>query len=119
MRFLIILFWIMALSVVGIFSWNNWNPVTVMLWDGLVMDTKLPVLLIASLLIGLVPYYLIHRATRWSLRRKLETAERTVSELRATTPPPRVAPTVAPTAPNLSTAMPPVGAPIAVPPGVS
>jgi lipopolysaccharide assembly protein A len=114
MRFLIILFWIMALIAVAIFSWNNWTPVTVMLWGGLVMDTKLPVLLIAAFLIGLVPYFLIHRATRWSLRRKLETAERTVADLRAAKVPSAAPPQLAE-----STTLPPVAAPIAVPPGVS
>ena len=114
MRFLIILFWIMTLVAVAIFSWNNWTPVTVMLWGGLVMDTKLPVLLIAAFLLGLVPYFLIHRATRWSMRRKLETAERSVADLRAA----RV-PAPAPPASAIPSILPPVAAPIAVPPGVS
>jgi lipopolysaccharide assembly protein A len=114
MRFLIILFWIMVLIAVTIFSWNNWKPVEVDLWGGLVMDTKLPVLLIAAFLIGLVPYYLIHRATRWNLGRKLDSAERTVSDLRAAS-----APQPSPAALPVSAILPPVGAPIAVPPGVS
>jgi putative membrane protein len=30
-----------------------------------------------------VPTYLLHRATRWSLRRRLDSAERSLAELRA------------------------------------
>jgi lipopolysaccharide assembly protein A len=117
MRFLKILFWVMILVAAAIFSWNNWTPVTINLWDGLVLDTKLPVLLITAFLIGLIPYFLIHRATRWSLRRKLDSAERNISDLKSTTvplPPPPVEERIAE-----SSAMPPVGAPIAVPPGVA
>ncbi len=117
MRFLKILFWVMILVAAAIFSWNNWSPVTINLWDGLVLDTKLPVLLIAALLLGLIPYFLIHRATRWSLRRKLDSAERSLSDLKSTT-----VPLTPPPLENRSvetSGMPPVGAPIAVPPGVS
>ena len=114
MRFLKTLFWVLVVVAIALFSVRNWTPVTINLWGGLVMDTKLPALLIAAFLLGLVPYFLIHRATRWSMRRKLETAERSVADLRTA----RV-PAPAPPASAIPSILPPVAAPIAVPPGVS
>jgi uncharacterized integral membrane protein len=83
MQFLRTLFWVVLAVVAVIFAVNNWSQVTVNLWGGLQADAKLPVLLFAAFLIGLVPMFILHRATRWSLRRRLESAERSLSELRA------------------------------------
>jgi lipopolysaccharide assembly protein A len=115
MQFLKTLFWVLIAVAGVIFSYNNWLPVSVSLWGGLVLDTKLPVLLIAAFLIGLVPTLLLHRATRWNLRRKLDNAERSLTEIRNAANPP------APAAPPVleHKTMPPAAAPIAVPPGVS
>ena len=112
MRFLKTLFWVLVVVAIALFSARNWTPVTINLWGGLVMDTWLPVVLVVAFLLGLLPALLLHRATRWSLTRKLSTAERSISEL--TTPPP-----VAPTPSPLSGALPPAATPMAVPPGVS
>jgi putative membrane protein len=87
MQFLRTLFWVVLAVVAVIFAVNNWTQVTVNLWGGLQADAKLPVLLLGAFLIGLVPMYLLHRATRWSLRRRLDSAERSLLELR----PPEVA----------------------------
>ncbi len=116
MRFLKLLLLLLLVTAGGVFSYRNWSPVTVELWGGMVLDTYLPLLLIVSFLVGLIPYFLMHRATRWSLRRKLESVERSLSELR--TPP---AAPVVPVALDSGDkgALPPVAAPIAVPPGVS
>ncbi|MEQ1548279.1 MAG: LapA family protein [Chakrabartia sp.] len=92
-----------------IFSINNWTPVTIKLWDGLLIDTRLPLLLIGAFLIGIVPYFILHRATRWSLRRKLTNVERTLAETRG-----GFSPTVAAPQPISSQSV-----PIAVPPGVA
>ena len=47
------------------------------------MRSRLPVLLVVAFLAGLVPMLILHRATRWRLRRKLDVSERSVLELRA------------------------------------
>jgi putative membrane protein len=99
MQFLRTLFWVVLAVVAVIFAVNNWSQVTINLWGGLQADAKLPVLLLGAFLIGLVPMYLLHRATRWSLRRRLDSAERSLAELRAIDAP---APVPAPaTAPSL------------------
>jgi lipopolysaccharide assembly protein A len=108
MQFLKTMFWAFVAVVVAIFAYNNWTPVTLNLWNGLLLETKLPVLLIAVFLIGLLPTLLLHRATRWRLRRKLQSVERTLADVR--TPPP------SPTSPQM---VPPTATPMAVPPGVA
>lgn len=108
MQFLKTLFWVLIAVGVMLFAFNNWNIVTVNLWDGLQLDTRLPILLFGAFLIGLLPALLLHRATRWSLRRKLTTMERALADV--TTPPVEE---------RTSGVLPPAAAPIAVPPGVS
>ncbi len=108
MQFLRTLFWV-VLAVVGvIFATANWTPVTINLWSGLVLDTRLPVLLFGAFLLGLVPTLVVYRATRWSLRRRLDTANRALTVPASTT------------TPGTTRDMPPPGAtPIAPPPGVA
>lgn len=114
MQFLKTLFLAMILVAGVIFAYNNWIQVTVSLWGGLVMDTSLPVLLLAAFLIGFMPTLLWHRASRWNLNRKLGHAERALAETKAALNPPAPEPVAAPAEP-----LPPGAAPIAVPPGVS
>ncbi len=86
MRFLKTLFWVLIVAAIALFSMRNWTPVTVNLWGGLVLDTALPVLVIIAFLTGLIPTFLLHRATRWNLRRKLDSLERSLNEFRAPAP---------------------------------
>jgi putative membrane protein len=106
MQFLRTLFWVVLAVVAVIFAVNNWNQVTVNLWGGLQADAKLPVLLFAAFLLGLVPMFILHRATRWSLRRRLDSAERSLAELR--TPEVTPADPIPPVIPPMPLAGPPV-----------
>lgn len=105
MQFLRTAFWVALAIVIVVFAVNNWTPVTVNLWDGLRMDTKLPVLVIGAFLAGLLPLWIFHRAMSWRWRRRLDTVERALST-GAVAPPPQTR-TILPSA-----------APTAVPPGV-
>ena len=102
MQFLRTMFWVILAVLGAIFALNNWTPVTVNLWSGLVLDTRLPVLMVASFLIGLVPMFIVHRATRWSLRRRLDNSHRPLGDSQSsltapvTTVPPGAAPIVPP-----------------------
>ena len=58
--------WVLLLVALLIFSAFNWNPVEVKIWEGLVLETKIPALVIVSFLIGLVPMWLLHRTQRFS-----------------------------------------------------
>lgn len=108
MQFLRTAFWVALAIVIVVFAVNNWTPVTVILWDGLRMDTKLPVLVIGAFLIGSFPLWLYHRAMCWRLRRRLETVERALSDNR---------PPVTSSEPSRSIL--PSAAPSPVPPGVA
>jgi putative membrane protein len=112
MQFLKTIFWVVIAVILVVFSISNWTSITITLWSGLLLQTYLPVVIFAAFLLGLVPYFLLHRATRWTLQRKLTQVERQLAETRALLDP---QPTERP-APG---AIPPSAAPIAVPPGVS
>ena len=79
MQFLKTLFWIALTVVLVLFAKANWNAVTLKLWGGLEADIKLPILVLAAFLLGLLPTLIIYRARLWSLKRRLEPVERHVS----------------------------------------
>lgn len=112
MQFLRTIFWVVIAVLLAVFSFSNWTPVTITLWSGLLLETFLPLPIFAAFLLGLVPYFILHRTTRWALQRKLNQAERQLAETRAL-----MSPSV--TEPEPTGTIPPSAAPIAVPPGVS
>ena len=75
--------WVLLLVALLLFSMANWDPtVTVRIWDGIVVDTKIPAIVIVSFLIGFVPMWLFYRGSKWRLTRKvasLENAARTAA----------------------------------------
>jgi putative membrane protein len=79
MHFLRTLFWVILAVVAVIFSVRNWTPVTIHLWGGIDADVKLPVMLFVAFAVGLLPMFVIHRATRWRMRRRLESTERALA----------------------------------------
>ncbi len=76
MQFLKTLFWVALAIILVLFATANWNSVTIHLWGGLEADVKLPVLVIASFLLGFLPMLIVHRARLWSMRRRIEVHER-------------------------------------------
>ncbi|CAN5263623.1 hypothetical protein BH09PSE3_BH09PSE3_05950 [soil metagenome] len=90
MQFLRTVFWVIIAVLAVIFAFSNWIDVRVHLWSDIEAVWKLPVLLLVVFLLGLLPPWILHRVTRWSFRRKLETANRNLVETRATS---EVAPT--------------------------
>ncbi|WP_041391955.1 lipopolysaccharide assembly protein LapA domain-containing protein [Sphingobium sp. SYK-6] len=110
MQFLRTAFWVVLAIIVMIFSFANWTPVTINLWGGLQLETKLALIVIVAFLAGSLPFWALHKATHWRLRRKLDTAERALAAVvpsayaaptaplpRATTPAPTSAPDTPPT----------------------
>ena len=79
MQFLKILFWIAVTLIVVLFATANKQMVTINLWGGLQADVRLYGLVIAAFLLGFLPMLVLHRARLWSLRRRLEPAERSVA----------------------------------------
>ena len=94
--------WVFLTAVLVIFAMANWLAVTVTIWPGQVLDTKLPVLILASFLIGSVPMWIALRTTRWSLKRRLDASERQAADLRALANRPVDPVPVVPAAPTLT-----------------
>src|SRR5678815_5906412 len=78
--------WVLLLVVLLIFSINNWNPVEVKIWEGLVLETKVPALVVLAFLLGLVPMWLMHRVSQWYYKRRLGSLE-SAAAARAAMPP--------------------------------
>ncbi len=81
--------WVVLFIALLLFSLNNWEQVDVKIWEGLIFETKKPVLVIAAFLLGLVPMWLLHKAGRWRMTRRINSLENTV---RATSTPATPAP---------------------------
>jgi lipopolysaccharide assembly protein A len=102
MSFLKTLFWVVVAVIVALFCFNNWTVVGINLWNGMILETKLPLLLGFFFLLGLLPPLLGWQATRYRLRR------RTMAEPVAPPAPVVAEPTIAPAGPY--TTVPPGGA---------
>lgn len=76
MQFLKTLFWVLVAVVLALLASRNWFDVTLNLWGGIQVDIKLPVLLAAVFLLGLLPPVLIYRARLWGYRRRLDSQDR-------------------------------------------
>jgi lipopolysaccharide assembly protein A len=77
--------WVVLVIALALFSLNNWHPVEIKIWEGLILETKLPALVFVSFLLGLVPMWTLSKAGRWRLNRRINALENTV---RATATPP-------------------------------
>lgn len=75
MPFVKALIWVAVIIVAIIFSVNNWVPVTIALWGDLLLDTKLPVLIILAFMLGWLPLYLIHKAGKWRSKRVIQSLQ--------------------------------------------
>lgn len=78
--------WVLLLVALLLFSVNNWQDVEVKIWENLILQTKLPVLVIASFLLGLVPMWLLHKGARWRFTRRISALENTVKAATTSTP---------------------------------
>jgi uncharacterized integral membrane protein len=75
MRFLKTLIWVTVFVGLIVFAVNNWVPVSVSLWGGLRLDSKLPALVIAAFLLGFFPLYFVHRTMLWRMKRRIISLE--------------------------------------------
>ena len=67
--------WVLIFVSLLAFSFFNWDPVEVTLWENLVLETKVPALVIVSFLLGLLPMWGYHRSVKWSLGRRIRSLE--------------------------------------------
>jgi lipopolysaccharide assembly protein A len=81
--------WILLVCGILIFSFYNWHPVEVTIWENLVLETKVPVLVVLAFLAGLLPLLAYHLSVKWRLKRRvrnLETSLKTLATSRRTDP---------------------------------
>ena len=69
------IFWVLLAVVLVLFAINNWQPVEVRVWSTLVWEPPLAALPIIAFLAGLAPMWLIHRAAKWRLKRRIAQLE--------------------------------------------
>lgn len=77
------LMWVVIAVGIALFSMANWHVIDVLVWPGLTLETRLPALIIIAFLAGALPMWVMLRAARWSLTRRLENSERQLADLRA------------------------------------
>lgn len=85
MQFLKLLFWCLLAFVAAVFTFGNWTTVSIQLFGGMVAEVNLPVLLLATFLIGFVPTLVYQHWIRFRLRQRLAAAERALETERALT----------------------------------
>jgi putative membrane protein len=88
MRFLKTLIWVTVIVGLIVFATNNWVPVSISLWGGMRLDTKLPALVIAAFMLGFFPLYFIHRTLLWRMKRRILTLEGNQRTVAFPPPPP-------------------------------
>lgn len=76
MHFLKTLFWVILAAGLVLFARENWVPVPINLWSGLIAEVKLPFLVLIAFLLGFLPTYLFYRGRIWTLRRQMSRPER-------------------------------------------
>lgn len=96
MQFLKTLLWVTLIVGLTVFAINNWVPVSVSLWGGLRLDTKLPALVIAAFILGFLPLYIFHRTISWRMKRRIISLEGTQRTLPLSPPPLTPQPAYAP-----------------------
>ena len=94
MQFLKILFWCLLAFVAAVFTIGNWKAVTIALPGGLLAEVNLPLLLLATFLLGYLPTHAYHLIRRWRLRQRLASSERQLNDVRAVVAAPVTTPAV-------------------------
>ena len=70
--------WVMLACAIMLFSFLNWTSVEVTLWDGLLVETKVPALVILAFILGIFPMWLYHRSVKWGLNRRIRSLENSI-----------------------------------------
>lgn len=91
MRVIRTVVWVLLLVLLLLFSLNNWQTVEVRIWNDLLLETRLPVLVLASFLLGLLPMWLLAKAGKWRLTRRINALETAVRNAVAPAPVPPIA----------------------------
>ncbi len=102
--------WVLITALLVAFIAMNWTKVPVNIWpmdDGNYLHLQWPVgvIALAFFALGAIPMWVVHRAGRWRLERRIHSLENTISATSAPT-------AVAPADPALAPAPTPLAAPV-------
>lgn len=100
MQFLRTAWWVVIAVAAALFFKANNRPVDIKIWGDIIWSTKIWFPMLLAYLLGALPFWIMARATRWRMKRKLENTERA---LVAATAHPAIPAADAPAAPSLST----------------
>ncbi len=100
MKILRTIFWMLAAIGFLVFAIFNWQPVELTLWQNLVLETKVPVLVLLAFIAGFLPMWAVHRSIVWGLQRRVRALEASLKntalarerEQQTATPAPNVQP---------------------------
>lgn len=100
MQFLRTAFWVVIAVAAALFFKANNKPLDIKIWGDIVWQTKVWFPILLAFLIGALPFWIMARATRWRLKRRLDSAERALAAATAaaTPAPPAPAPAAEPMA---------------------
>ncbi len=75
MKILRTIIWVLVAVGFLIFAIYNWQPVELTLWQNLVLETKVPVLVLLAFALGFVPLFAYHLSVKWGLNRRVKALE--------------------------------------------
>lgn len=75
MKILRTITWVLVAAGFAIFAIYNWQPVELTLWQNLVLETKVPMLVLLAFTLGFLPMWAVHRSVTWGLHRRIRTLE--------------------------------------------
>ena len=73
--------WVALVCGLMTFSFYNWRPVEVTIWENLVLETKVPVVLVLAFLMGFAPLFAYHLSVKWALKRRVRNLENSLKTL--------------------------------------
>lgn len=76
--------WAVIVAGLAVFAYANWFRIDVTIWNNVVLNTPLPMIILTSFVIGFLPMWLFHRAGMWRLRRRITALEASQRSLIAT-----------------------------------
>ena len=89
MQFLRTAWWVAIAVAAALFFKANNRPVDIKIWGDIVWSTKIWFPMLLAYLLGALPFWIMARATRWRMKRKLDNTERAlIAATTATTPAP-------------------------------
>ena len=87
MQFLKTAFWVVLAVAIALFCKANNRPTEIKIWGDIVWETRIWFPILIAFLAGALPFWIISRASRWRMKRKLDSTERALMAATTATAP--------------------------------